>query len=75
MKYTRKDAQTKIEQLDEQIVKMMAQIEDVRKNTIDSDKDDFEKLVITYEESSNNVKYKFYTYIIDNYYMSHGLFL
>lgn len=75
MKYTRKDAQTKIEQLDEQIVKLMAQIEDVRKNTIDSDKEDFEKLVNAYEESSSNVKYKFYAYIIDNHYLNYGLFL
>lgn len=75
MKYTRKEAQEKIDQLDEQIERIMTQIVDIQRNTIDEDKQKLDQLIDLYEGSSNEVKYKLYNYLLDNYSVRFGLFL
>lgn len=75
MKYTKKEAEAKIDQLDEQIIKLMAQMDEIRANTIDTDKEDLEDLINKFEDSSPNVQSKFYNYIVDNHHFRLGLFL
>lgn len=75
MKYTRKEAQQKIDELDNEILKLMLKMDEVKENTIDSDKEDFEKLVEQYEAASEKVQSRFYNYIIATHRAHFGLFL
>lgn len=75
MKYTRKEANAKIEELDNEIVKLMSKMDEIRSNTIDNDKEDLAVLVDLFEEASDNVQAKFYAYILDNFRFKYGFFV
>lgn len=78
LKMTKKDVQLRLDQIDDQICKLMEEAEQI-KNMSESgdafDKQEFENLLNTYENSSSIVKNMFLSYVIDTHYDKYGLFL
>lgn len=64
---TKKEAMQRLDQIDEQICKLMDEADRIKKSSETSsfDKEAFEKLINLYEESSIVVKNMFISYVID----------
>jgi len=76
MKYRVKQAQQRLDQIDDQISRLMEEAEDIKANTSDNyDKEQFENLINMYEDSTPLVKDMFLSYVIDTHNNAFGLFL
>lgn len=75
---TKKEVQLRLDQIDDQICKLMeeaAEIKNMAQSADSFDKQAFESLINQYEESSPIVKNLFLSYVIDTHYDKYGLFL
>lgn len=67
MMYTKEQSQKMLAELEAKISALESEAEEIRRNTIDDDKEKFGQLVTLLEDANPKVRTLFLTYVFDKY--------